>query len=72
MRMYVCFSTMKLGFVASCRHVIGVDGAFLKGAYKGVLQVAVGRDANDQMYPLAWAVVEVEKTETWRCFLEEL
>ncbi|GKU87071.1 hypothetical protein SLEP1_g1521 [Rubroshorea leprosula] len=38
--------------------VIGVDGAFLKGAYKGVLLVAVGRDANDRMYPLAWSVVE--------------
>ncbi|GKV48639.1 hypothetical protein SLEP1_g55437 [Rubroshorea leprosula] len=72
MRMYVCFSAMKLGFVAGCRRVIRVDGAFLKGAYKGVLLVAVGRDANDQMYPLAWAVVEVEKTETWRWFLEEL
>ncbi|GKV12293.1 hypothetical protein SLEP1_g23460 [Rubroshorea leprosula] len=72
MRMYVCFNAMKLGFVAGCRCVIGVDGAFLKGAYKGVLLVAVGRDANDQMYPLAWAIVKVEKTETWRWFLEEL
>ncbi|GKV32893.1 hypothetical protein SLEP1_g41459 [Rubroshorea leprosula] len=72
MRMYVCFSAMKLGFVAGYRRVIGVDGAFLKGAYKGVLLVAVGWDANDQMYSLAWAVVEVEKTETWRWFLEEL
>ncbi|GLT99331.1 hypothetical protein SLE2022_167740 [Rubroshorea leprosula] len=42
MRMYVCFSVIKLGFVAVCRCVIGVDGAFLKGVYKGVLMVAVG------------------------------
>ncbi|GKU90770.1 hypothetical protein SLEP1_g4721 [Rubroshorea leprosula] len=72
MRTYVCFSAMKLGFVAGCRCLIGVDGAFLKGAYKGVLLVAVGRDANDQMYPLAWAAVDVEKIETWRWFSEKL
>ncbi|GKV24588.1 hypothetical protein SLEP1_g34181 [Rubroshorea leprosula] len=32
LRMYICFSAMKLGFVAGCRRVIGLDGAFLKGA----------------------------------------
>ncbi|GKV41979.1 hypothetical protein SLEP1_g49442 [Rubroshorea leprosula] len=53
--MYICFSAMKLGFVTGCRRVIGLDGAFLKGAFKGVLLVAVSRDANNQMYPLAWA-----------------
>ncbi|KAK8661454.1 hypothetical protein V6N13_091057 [Hibiscus sabdariffa] len=33
---------------------------------------AVGRDANDQIYPIAWAVVEVETKETWRWFLKNL
>ncbi|GKV29881.1 hypothetical protein SLEP1_g38759 [Rubroshorea leprosula] len=41
-----------------CRRVIGLDGAFLKGAFKGVLLVVVSRDANNQMYPLAWVAVE--------------
>ncbi|GKV06937.1 hypothetical protein SLEP1_g18754 [Rubroshorea leprosula] len=72
LRMYVCFSALKKGFLAGCRRVIGVDGAFLKGAYKGELLTAVGRDANNQMYPIAWAVVEVEKKETWEWFFEEL
>ncbi|GKU99939.1 hypothetical protein SLEP1_g12713 [Rubroshorea leprosula] len=57
---------------AGCRRVIGLDGAFLKGAFKGVLLVAISRDANNQMYPLAWAAVEGETTETWIWFLEEL
>jgi len=30
---------------------------------------AVGRDANDQLLPLAYAVVEVENKETWIWFL---
>ncbi|GKV02407.1 hypothetical protein SLEP1_g14844 [Rubroshorea leprosula] len=58
LRIYICFSAMKLGFVAGCRHVIGLNGALLKRAFKGVLLVAVSRDANNQMYPLAWAAVE--------------
>ncbi|GKV02681.1 hypothetical protein SLEP1_g15079 [Rubroshorea leprosula] len=38
--------------------IIGVDGAYLKGAHKGELLTVVGRDANNQMFPIAWAVVE--------------
>ena len=31
--------------------------------------IAVGRDANDQYYPLAFGVVEVENKESWGWFL---
>ncbi|GKA74366.1 hypothetical protein Tco_0780668 [Tanacetum coccineum] len=34
----------------ACR---GLDGCFLKGLKKGQLLTCVGRDANDQMYPVA-------------------
>ncbi|WVY98582.1 hypothetical protein V8G54_030733 [Vigna mungo] len=42
------------------------------GKYAGELLTAVGRDANDQMCPLAYAVVEVENKESWTFFLELL
>ena len=29
----------------------------------------MGRDANNQMYPLAWVVVRVETAENWKWFL---
>ncbi|CAI9284859.1 unnamed protein product [Lactuca saligna] len=38
----------------------------------GELLTAVGRDANNQMYPLAWAVVPVENKETWMWFIDLL
>ena len=41
----------------------------LKITYGGQLLVAVGRDLNDQYFPLAFAVVENECKETWRWFL---
>ncbi|KAF2308335.1 hypothetical protein GH714_040046 [Hevea brasiliensis] len=33
--------------------------------FGGCLLVAVGKDANDLMFPVSWAIVKVEKEETW-------
>ena len=63
-RMYVYLQVMKDGFKAGCRHMISLDGYFLKGHYDGHLLVAVGIDANDNIYPLAYAVVESENYES--------
>ncbi|CAN1140271.1 hypothetical protein LINPERPRIM_LOCUS24737 [Linum perenne] len=71
-RMYMCFDSLKSGFLAGCRRFISLDGCFLKGLCKGELLTAVGRDANDQMYPIAWSVVEVESKASWDGFLEQL
>lgn len=68
-RFYVCFDNVKKGWIAGCRPILGFDGCFLKSYCCGELLVAVGRDANNQMYPLAWAVVEVENTESWKWFI---
>ncbi|XP_047177959.1 uncharacterized protein LOC124844983 [Vigna umbellata] len=70
-RLYVCLKACKVSFI-SCRPIVGLDGCFLKGKYGGELLTAVGRDGNDQMLPLAYAVVEVENKETWTWFLEFL
>ncbi|WVZ17013.1 hypothetical protein V8G54_009995 [Vigna mungo] len=57
-RFYACHKACKDSFL-SCRPIIGLDGAFLKGRYAGELLTAVARDANDQMMPLAYVVVEL-------------
>lgn len=66
---YFCFEGLKQGFLSGCRPFIGVDGCHLKTQYGVILLIAVGRDANDQYYPLAFGVVEVENKESWRWFL---
>ncbi|CAI9297266.1 unnamed protein product [Lactuca saligna] len=71
-RMYVCIKGVKDGWIEGCRRVIGVDGCFLKGICRGELLSAVGRDANNHIYPIAWAVVAVENKETWKWFLNLL
>ena len=67
--MYVCLDALKRGFIAGCRKVIGLDGCFFKGSTNGELLCAIGRDANNQMYPVAWAVVDKETNESWDWFV---
>lgn len=70
--MYFCFDAIKKGWKNGCRPIIGLDGCHLKGICKGQLLVAVGRDAEDHVYPIAWQVVEVESYDTWANFLRQL
>lgn len=49
--------------------MIGIDGCHLKGPYGGILLSAVGRDPNEEYFPIAFAVVEVENKDSWRWFL---
>ncbi|CAI9298921.1 unnamed protein product [Lactuca saligna] len=60
------------GWKRGCRWVISLDGCFLKGAVKGELLTTIGRDANNQVYPIAWVVVDVENKANWTWFLELL
>ena len=71
-RMYVCFLGLKAGWTDGCRRVIGLDGCFLTHTCKGQLLTAIGRDANNQMFPIAWAVVGVENKNNWCWFLSLL
>ncbi|XP_075633813.1 uncharacterized protein LOC142606331 [Castanea sativa] len=47
-----------------CRPVISIDATHLYGKYKGKLMIAMVTDANSKIYPLAFAIVESESTET--------
>ncbi|KAH0668862.1 hypothetical protein KY289_023355 [Solanum tuberosum] len=68
---YICFDPLKKTF-QNCRKCIGLDGCFLKGVCRGQLLVVVAKDGNNQMLPLAWAIVEYEKKETWTWFIKLL
>ncbi|KAL4282620.1 hypothetical protein GQ457_16G009370 [Hibiscus cannabinus] len=71
-RLYVCLEACKNGFKAGCRRIISVDGCYLKGYFQGYLLAAVGIDANDQIYPIAYAAVESENYSSWSWFLDIL
>ncbi|XP_072087389.1 uncharacterized protein [Arachis hypogaea] len=70
-RIYICLKACKESFM-KCRPMIGLDGCFLKTPYGGWLLVAMGWDPNDQMLPIAYAVVEAETKDSWTWFLSNL
>ncbi|CAI0454491.1 unnamed protein product, partial [Linum tenue] len=55
-----------------CVPVIQVDGTFLTGKYKGTLLIASGADANRLVYPLAFAIVEGENTDSYGWFFRQI
>ena len=56
---------MKAGY----RLIIGLDVCFLKTKSKGELWVALGRDGNEQNFPITWACVKSETKLNWVLFL---
>ena len=71
-RFYVCLDACKRGFLDCCRPFIGVDGCHLKGQYPGQLLIAVGKDGNNGVYPIAFAIVEAEMKDSWTWFMTNL
>lgn len=71
-RMYYRLSSMKDGFLAGCRPIIGLDGCHLKGIYGGQLLTAIGRDGNENLFPIALALVDIESKDSWMWFMRIL
>ncbi|XP_058766723.1 uncharacterized protein LOC131640331 [Vicia villosa] len=71
-RIYVCLEACIYGFGKFCRPLIGLDACFLKVDFGGQLVAAVGRDGNNQIFPIAYAVVEAETKDSWEWFLNLL
>ncbi|KAL6523564.1 hypothetical protein OROGR_017167 [Orobanche gracilis] len=67
-RVFWAFSPSIKGF-AHCRPVISIDGTHLYGKYKGKMLIAMGVDGNNQILPLAFAIVENESYDSWNWFL---
>ncbi|GKF04552.1 hypothetical protein Tco_0035220, partial [Tanacetum coccineum] len=63
-------TALKEGWLEGCRRVIGLDGCFLNTLCKGELLSAVGRDGNNQIYLIVWAIVNVENKENWSWFMQ--
>ncbi|XP_052621000.1 uncharacterized protein LOC128126883 [Lactuca sativa] len=52
-----------------CRPVISIDACHLRGSYKGKMLIAVTKDANNNILPVSYAIVDEETTHSWSWFL---
>ncbi|XP_019178180.1 PREDICTED: uncharacterized protein LOC109173406 [Ipomoea nil] len=64
LRLYMCWDGYRQGF-KFCRPILGVDGTHLKSGIGGLILTAVGLDANDSIFPVAYAIVEGETKQYW-------
>ena len=71
-RLYMCFEVTKKGFIEGSQKLIGMDGCHLKGPGGGQLLTAIGIDANNGFYLVAYAVVKIENKDSWSWFLRLL
>ena len=70
--MYVAFDGFKKAFVEYCKPLFGLDGCFLKGVHERQLLAIIGKDDNNQMLPIAYAIVEAKNKDLWKWFLDNL
>ena len=52
--------------------ISGLDGCFVKLNTGQQILAATGRDGNNNIFPLAFGVVEKEDTASWSWFLTQL
>ncbi|KAL5561103.1 hypothetical protein UlMin_030850 [Ulmus minor] len=71
-RLFVSFYASIYGFLNGCLPIVGLGGIQLKSKYLGTLLSATSFDADGELFPLAFGVVDVENDESWMWFLSEL
>nr|XP_045086430.1 uncharacterized protein LOC109771369 [Aegilops tauschii subsp. strangulata] len=70
--LFICLNACKEGFLNGCRPFIGVDGCFIKLTTGQQILAATGRDGNNNIFPIAFAIVDKENTASWSWFLTQL
>ncbi|XP_057766815.1 uncharacterized protein LOC130987184 [Salvia miltiorrhiza] len=70
--LFVALAASATPFMFSLRPVIVVDGTHLKGKNRGILFVAVTKDGNESLFPLAYGVGPKENDESWSYFMSRI
>ncbi|XP_027365289.1 uncharacterized protein LOC113872164 isoform X1 [Abrus precatorius] len=72
-RLFVSFHASLHGFQQGCRPLIFLDSITLRSKYQGTLLAATAADADDGVFPVAFAIVDdAESDDGWHWFLLQL
>jgi hypothetical protein len=58
--------------VNGCVHFAGLDGCFVKLTTRQQILAATGRDGNNNIFPIAFGLVDKEDKASWTWFLTQL
>ncbi|XP_073121943.1 uncharacterized protein [Henckelia pumila] len=67
-RLFICFNAYAVGFATCCRPMIFLYGTHIKNKYKGSILLVVAKNANDDLFTLAYSVVDAENDSNWEWF----
>ncbi|PRQ42509.1 putative transcription factor interactor and regulator CCHC(Zn) family [Rosa chinensis] len=71
-RLFVSFHASLSGFQQGCRPLLFLDSIPLKSKYQGTLLAATAADGGDEVFPVAFTVVDAESDDNWHWFLLQL
>ncbi|WOL01225.1 hypothetical protein Cni_G09939 [Canna indica] len=71
-RVFWAFGASLRGFREYMHPILCINATHLRGKYPGVLMIATSIDAENRLFPVAFAVIEIEKIKSWEWFLDEL
>ncbi|XP_047268062.1 uncharacterized protein LOC107859281 [Capsicum annuum] len=68
---FFAYGTSIIGWT-NCRSVIMVDAIFFKAKYRGVLMIAMSKDENNNIFPLAFGIADSKNNESYNWFFNQL
>ncbi|XP_071737034.1 uncharacterized protein [Rutidosis leptorrhynchoides] len=71
-RLFVSFNASICGFKRGCRPLLFLGSVPLKSKYQGTLLAATAPDGDDDVFPVAFAVVDTITDDNWLWFLQQL
>ncbi|XP_054808723.1 uncharacterized protein LOC129310838 [Prosopis cineraria] len=71
-RLFIAYGYSIKGFLLGARPILYVDGCFFSGPYQGTLLAASTYDADNELFPLAFAIVGSETHDDWTWFLQNI
>ncbi|XP_022728814.1 uncharacterized protein LOC111284411 [Durio zibethinus] len=70
--LFLSFHATICGFQNGCRPLLFLEAIPLKSKFHEILLTATALDGDDGIFPVAFALVDIENDDSWHWFLEQL